>query len=159
MFIWFKNHIKYFILLSFFILINCQFQEPYKNHGIVFLKNRSDKLILNKSNKNDVINIVGQPHSKSITNENEWIYIERILTKGEYHKLGRNILKENNVLVLRFDKYGILKDKEFFDKDDKNKIEFSKKNTDNKLSQKSLIEKFLTSIRTKMYSNTKSNTD
>ncbi len=123
------------------------------------MKNRSDKLILNKSNKNDVINIVGQPHSKSITNENEWIYIERILTKGEYHKLGRNILKENNVLVLRFDKYGILKDKEFFDKDDKNKIEFSKKNTDNKLSQKSLIEKFLTSIRTKMYSNTKSNTD
>ena len=123
------------------------------------MKNRSDKLILNKSNKNDVINIVGQPHSKSITNENEWIYIERILTKGEYHKLGRNILKENNVLVLRFDKYGILKDKEFFDKDDKKKIEFSKKNTDNELSQKSLIEKFLTSIRTKMYSNTKSNTD
>ena len=119
----------------------------------------SDKLILKKSNKNDVINIIGQPHSKSITNKNEWIYIERILTKGEYHKLGRNILKENNVLVLRFDKYGILKDKEFFDKNDKKKLEFSKKNTDNELSQKSLIEKFLTSIRTKMYSNTKSNTD
>jgi len=123
------------------------------------LKNRSDKLIIDQSNKNDAINVIGQPHSTSISNKNEWIYIERILTKGEYHKLGQNILKENNILVLRFDKYGILKDKVFFDKNDKKKLEFSKKNTDNELSQKSLIEKFLTSIRTKMYSNTKSNTD
>ncbi len=123
------------------------------------MKNRSDKLIIDQSNKNDAINVIGQPHSTSISNKNEWIYIERILTKGEYHKLGQNILKENNILVLRFDKYGILKDKVFFDKNDKKKLEFSKKNTDNELSQKSLIEKFLTSIRTKMYSNTKSNTD
>ena len=42
-----------------------------------------------------------------------WIYIERIFTKGKYHKLGQNILKENNVLVLTFDKYGVLKKKIF----------------------------------------------
>ena len=64
---------------------------------------------MNQSNINDVIDILGQPHSKSISDDNQWIYIERVLTKGEFHKLGQNILKTNNVLILSFDKYGILK--------------------------------------------------
>ena len=94
--------------------------------GILFLKNRADILEVNKTNKNDVISKIGQPHSKSISNENEWIYIERILTKGEYFKLGQNILKENNVLNLEFDNYGNLTKKIFLDKNSKQKIEFSK---------------------------------
>ena len=139
--------------MSFISLIGCQLQDPYNNHGIVFLKNRSEKLIVNQSNKNDVLNIVGQPHSKSINDDNEWFYVERVLTKGEYHKLGQNILKENNILVLKFDKYGVIKEKTFLNKDSKNKINFSQNETKNELSQKSFIERFLSSIRTKMYSN------
>ena len=133
------------------ILIGCQFQEPSNNHGIVYLKNRSEKLKINYSNTNDVIKIIGIPHSKSINNDNYWIYIERVLTKGEYHKLGRNIIKANNVLVLQFDKYGVLKKKEFLDKNDLKNINFSEKKTKNKLTQKSFVEKLLTSIRSKMY--------
>ena len=34
---------------------------------------------------------MGQPHSKSITDENVWIYLERTLGKGKYHKLGSNM--------------------------------------------------------------------
>ena len=108
---------------------------------------------MNKSNKNDVLDIIGQPHSKSINDENEWFYVERILTKGEYHKLGRNILKENNILVLNFDKYGVIKRKTFLDKNNKNKVLFSEKKTENKLTQKSFVERFLSSVRTKMYGN------
>ena len=147
------HYLKYFILIPLIILNSCKLQEPYKNHGIVFLENRSNKLITNKTNKNDVIKIIGEPHSKSIDNDNEWIYIERILTKGEYHKLGQNILKENNILILNFNKYGILIDKKLLSKKDKNKLTFSKNKTENKLSQKSFVEKFLTSIRNKMYKN------
>ena len=147
----FNNHLKY--LLIFIILYGCQLQEPTKNHGIVFLKNRSDKLTINNSNKNDVLKIIGQPHSKSINDDNEWFYIERVLTKGEYHKLGRNILKTNNILVLNFNKYGILVDKNFLNKNDKKQIAFSKAKTSNELTQKSFVEKFLTSIREKMYGN------
>ena len=147
------HYLKYFILIPLIILNSCKLQEPYQNHGIVFLENRSNKLITNKTNKNDVIKIIGEPHSKSIDNANEWIYIERILTKGEYHKLGQNILKENNILILNFNKYGILVDKKLLNKKDKNKLTFSKNKTENKLSQKSFIEKFLTSIRNKMYKN------
>ena len=147
----FKHFINFFLLISLFILLACQFQEPNKNHGIVFLKNRSDQLIVNKTNKNDVLNIIGHPHSKSFDNENEWIYIERTISKGEYHKLGRHILKNNNVLVLKFDKYGILKNKIFLNKNDKNKVKFSNKKTDNELAKKSFIQKFLQSVQSKMY--------
>ena len=115
------------------------------------MKNRSDQLIVKKTNKNDVLNIIGHPHSKSFDNENEWIYIERTISKGEYHKLGRHILKNNNVLVLKFDKYGILKNKIFLDKNDKNKVKFSNKKTDNELAKKSFIQKFLQSVQSKMY--------
>tara|TARA_B100000963_G_C22470450_1_gene599876 strand:- start:349 stop:810 length:462 start_codon:yes stop_codon:yes gene_type:complete len=149
----FKHFINLFLFISLFILLACQFQEPNKNHGIVFLKNRSDQLVVNKTNKNDVLNIIGHPHSKSFDNENEWIYIERTISKGEYHKLGRHILKNNNVLVLSFDKYGILKDKIFLDKNDKNKVAFSNKKTENELAKKSFIQKFLQSVQSKMYGN------
>ena len=107
----------------------------------------------NKSNQNDVIKIIGQPHSKSIDDKNEWVYFERILTRGDYHKLGQNILKESNVLVLNFDKFGILKNKKLFNKNDKNELKFSKKETENELTRKSFVEKFLSSIRQKMYRN------
>ena len=151
----FIHFIKYKFLISilFIILISCKLQEPSKNHGIIFLKNRSDNLIVNSSNKNDVLKIIGQPHSTSINNDNEWIYIERVFTKGDYHRLGQNVLKSNNVLVLEFDKYGILKEKKLLNKYDKNEISFSKKNTENELSQKSFVERFLSSVREKMYRN------
>ena len=126
MFIFFKYHKVYIIFIVSIFLLNCQLQEPSKNHGIVFLENRANKLTINKNNKNDVLNIIGQPHSKSINNEDKWIYIERILTKGEYHKLGQNVLKANNILILEFDKYGILKTKELLKKEDIKKLSFSK---------------------------------
>ena len=82
------------------------------------------KVIVNKSNKNDIIRIFGQPHATSQNEEDTWIYFERILTKGKYHKLGRHVVKENNVLVLEFDKFGIIKNKKLYTKDDINKIAF-----------------------------------
>ena len=115
------------------------------------LKNRAELVKINKTNKNDVLKIIGQPHTLSTFSENEWIYFERTLTKGEFLKLGRNVLKTNNILILSFDKYGILKDKNFLDKSSKNEVVFSDKTTDNNLKQKSFVEQFLSSLRNKMY--------
>ena len=139
------------LIIIFFISISCQLQEPYNNHGILNLKNRSNKLTIGKSNKNDTLDIIGQPHSRSVDDNNEWIFFERVLTKGDFHKLGQNVLKSNNILILKFDKYGILENKQLFDKDAQNKIAFSKGNTENNLTQKSFVEKFLSSLRAKMY--------
>ena len=147
----FKYHSIIFLFITFLILLGCQLQEPAKNHGILFLDNRSKKLTINKSNKNDVIKILGQPHSKTFDQNDTWIYIERTLTKGKYHKLGRHELKTNNTLILSFDKYGILENKDFYNKEDINKIKFSKKTTSNDLSKKSFVESFLQSVKKKMY--------
>mgnify|MGYP001170928302 CR=1 FL=1 len=155
MFFLLKYH-KFFLLFPFFIILNaCQLQEPANNHGILFLENRSNQLILQKTNKNDVLRIIGQPHSKSIDDDNTWFYIERTLTKGKYHKLGKHVLKTNNVLVLEFDKYGVLKIKEFLNKDDLRKIAFSENATQNELTKKSFVEKFLSSVKQKMYGSKK----
>ena len=62
----FKNHFTKLFITLFIILTGCQLQEPTKNHGIVFLENRSNKLILNKSNKNDVIKTIQKFQSRVI---------------------------------------------------------------------------------------------
>ena len=149
----FKNHKNFYLLPFFIIFLACQFQEPLKTHGIIYLENRSQKVIVNKSNKNDIIRIFGQPQATSQNEEDTWIYFERILTKGKYHKLGRHVVKENNVLVLEFNKFGIIKNKKLYTKEDINKIAFLEKKTENKLSQKSFVESFLQSVRQKMYKN------
>ena len=122
-------------------------REPSKKHGILFLENRSNQLIVKKNNKNDVVKLLGYPHTKSFNDDDDWVYIERILTKGSFHKLGQNVLKSNNVLVLSFDKYGVLVNKNFLDKDDINKLKFSKKITENNLAKRSFLESFISSIK------------
>ena len=155
MYIFVKKHYCKILLLSFIILIGCQIQEPVKNHGILFLENRSKVLIVNKTNKNDVIKIIGQPHTRSLDDDQIWIYVERVLTKGKYHKLGQHVLKENNTLVLDFNKFGVLSSKKFYTKDDLKKIKFTEKSTENKLSKQSFVESFLQSVKQKMYSQRK----
>ena len=142
---------KFLIIIFFNSLFSCQLQDPTNTHGINFLKNRSDKLILDKSNINDVIKVIGAPQARSVTDNNEWYYFERTLSKGKFHELGRHVLKENNVLVLNFDKYGILTQKEFYSKEDMKKIKYSEMKTENPVTQKSFVSSFLQSVRQKMY--------
>ncbi len=155
MFFLFKYHKKLIIFILFIILSACQLQDPNKTHGIVFLENRAKKLIINTSNKNDVVKVIGLPQIKSEIDNNTWMYLERTLTKGKFHKLGKHVLKDNNVLVLSFNKYGILEFKEFLNKEDINKIKFSEKTTENDLNRKSFVQSFLESVKQKMYSNRK----
>ena len=154
MFRFVKNHFLSLIIILL-IITGCQLKEPVNKHGILFLENRSNQLVINKNNKNDVIKLIGSPHTKSITNKNDWIYIERVLTKGDFHKFGQKVIKTNNVLILTFNKFGIIENKIFLNKEDINKLNFSKKITENNLAKRSFMESFLSSIRSKMYSNKK----
>ena len=149
------THKIYLFLILFIFIINCSAQKVTRIHGNLSLKNNENKILINKSNKNDVIRIIGQPHTRSLDNNNEWFYFERIFTKGEYHKLGRNLLKSNNVLIVEFDKFGVLKNKVFLNKSDLKKVKFSEEITENNLTQKSFVQRLLTSIKEKMYANRK----
>lgn len=144
-----NNFSKKLIIIFFFILYSCKLQEPIKSHGILFLENRAKKLNINTTNQNDVISIFGYPH---IEDEKNWIYFERVFSRGQYHRLGQNVLKENNILILEFNKFGILEKKQLFNKNDIKKISFSEKKTDNNLSKRSFVQTLLQSIKQKMYS-------
>ena len=141
--------IVYLLLLLLFI-ISCQRKEIVKTHGISYLEKREKLIFVNKSNKNDTINIFGQPASRGMADENLWIYVERTITRGKLLKLGRSLLKKNNVLVLEFDKYGVLKKKEFYNKDKMKKLTFTKNVTENELRKENFIYSFLSSVRQKM---------
>ena len=131
-------------------MLSCQRHEVIKTHGVSYLDKREKLIHINKSNKNDTVLVLGQPATKGMTNDNMWIYIERTLTKGKMHRLGRNYLKKNNVLILEFDKFGILRKKEFYDKDDMKKVAFAKEKTENDIRKENFIYSFLSSIRQKM---------
>ena len=147
-----RKHIKFIsTTILFFFLTNCGFKDVNRTHGINFLENRGKSLIINESNKNDVVKLIGVPHSKSLTDDNTWIYFERVITTGKLHKLGTNVLDKNNVLEIKFDSYGILKSKKIIKKGDMNKVAYSKKKTVNVVEQKSFVGKFLSSMKQKMY--------
>ena len=132
-------------------IYSCQHNDVIKTHGVAYLNKREKLIIVNKTNKNDTISILGQPSTKGMVDDNLWIYIERTRTRGKLLKLGRNYLKKNNVLVLEFDKYGILQKKDFFNREDMNKIKFAKDVTENELRKENFIYSFfLSSVRQKM---------
>ena len=139
-----------YLILIFIFITSCQRNEVIKTHGISYLEKREKLIIVNVSNKNDAIQIFGQPSTKGMTNDNLWIYIERTLTRGKLTKLGKNYLKKNNALVLEFDKYGILRKKEFYNKDKMKRLAFTKNITENEIRKENFIYSFLSSIRQKM---------
>ena len=140
----------YLLVIILFFITACNQNEVIKTHGIAYLDKREKLIIINKSNKNDTVNILGQPSTKGMTNDNLWIYIERTITRGKLLKFGRNYIKKNNVLVLEFDNYGILKKKEFYDKEKMKKVDFAKNITENDIRKQNFIYSFLSSIRQKM---------
>jgi len=140
-----------FLLLTCLIFFTgCQRNEVIKTHGIAYLDKREKLIIVNKSNKNDAIKVLGHPATKGMTDDNLWIYIERTKTRWKLLKLGRSYLKKNNVLILEFNKYGVLNKKEFYDKESMKKINFAKAITENDIRKENFIYSFLSSIRQKM---------
>ena len=140
----------FLLLISFLFLESCKREALIKTHGIAYLEKREKLILIKESNKNDTIKVLGQPSSKGLTNNNMWIYIERTKTRGKLLKLGRSHLTKNNVLILEFDKYGILQKKEFYDKEDMKRVDFAKAITENDLKKENFIYGFLSSIRQKM---------
>ena len=118
-----------YIIICSLIVGNCNIKSIEKYHGVTNLESKQKKLIISKSNKNDIIDILGPPSTKSLLNNNLWIYIENKKTKSSLFKLGKSRVETNNVLVLEIDKFGILKDKKIYNKDDQNKILFTKDTT------------------------------
>jgi len=111
---------------------------------------KQKNLIVKKINKNDVKKILGHPSTVAVFDNSIWIYIERTRTKGKLLKFGQNITSKNNVLALEFDEYGILIKKDFYNKNQINKINFAETATGTVTREKNFIYSFLSSLRQKI---------
>jgi outer membrane protein assembly factor BamE (lipoprotein component of BamABCDE complex) len=141
---------KLYIFFLFLILSNCSFKPVVKHHGVHFLEKKQNLLTINKSNKNDIQKILGNPSTTSKFDNDVWIYIERKQTQSQLKNLGRMKILKNNVLVLEIDKYGILKKKQFYNQDDMEKVEIVKATTEAGFVKNSFIYNFMSSMRQKV---------
>ena len=143
------NKILYIILISF-IVSNCTFKPVVKHHGVPFLEKKQSQLVVNKSNKNDIKKILGNPSTTSKFDNDLWIYIERKQTQSKISNLGQMQIYKNDILVLEIDDYGILKKKEFYNKDDMENIKVVQATTEAGFKRNSFIYDFLSSMRQKV---------
>ena len=118
-----------YIIICSLIVGNCKIKSIEQYHGVTNLEDKQKKLIISKSNKNDIIDTLGPPSTESLLTNNLWIYIENKKTKSSLFKLGKTRIEANNVLVLEIDRFGLLKNKKIYNKDDQNKILFTKDTT------------------------------
>ena len=141
--------ILYIIFFSL-IVANCSFKPVVKHHGVPFLEKKQASLVVNKSNKNDIRKILGYPSTKSKFDDDIWIYIERKQTQSKLRNLGKMKIFKNDVLVLQIDSYGILKKKDFYNKDDMKDIKIARDSTKDAYNRNAFIYDFLSSMRQKM---------
>ena len=138
------------IVILFFLITSCSINKVIKKHGVRNLEEKQAKLIIEKSNKNDIQLILGPPSTQSTFDSDVWIYIEREITNEKLIKLGKEKLLTNNVLILEINSQGKLIDKKFYDMNDMNEIKLSSLKTESKYGKKSFVYDFLSSMRQKI---------
>ena len=141
------------VLYIFLILItvtNCTPKKVVKHHGVPFLEKKQNSLVVNESNKNDIVKILGNPSTTSKFDNDTWIYIESKKTQSELKNLGQMKIYKNDILVLEIDELGILKKKEFYNLENMNDIKVAKEITGTIYSKNSFIYEFMSSMRQKI---------
>ena len=109
---------NFYLIFIFIFILNCSFNKVVKHHGVHFLEKKHQKLTINKTNKNDVLKLLGRPSTKSTFDNDVWIYIERKISTGKLHYLGKEKLLVNNVLVLELNNVGLLSSKKLYKKNE-----------------------------------------
>ena len=143
------KNILYLFIISL-IVTNCSFEKVVRHHGVSFLEKKQKNLIINKTNKNEIIEILGKPSTQSKFNNDVWIYIERKQTQSQFKNLGKMKIYKNDELVLEIDDYGLLKKKDFYNVNDMKKIDIVKKTTEGNITKNSFIYDFMSSLRQKI---------
>ena len=141
--------ILYIILLSL-IVTNCSMKKVVNHHGVPSLEKKQNNLQINKTNKNDIIKILGKPSTTSKFDNDIWIYIESKQTQSELKNFGKMKIYKNDVLVLEIDEYGLLKKKDFYNQNDMNNIVVAKDTTGKKFKKNSFLYDFFSSMRQKI---------
>ena len=138
-----------FFILSLFISA-CTLKKVERHHGVNFLNKKQEKLTINRSNKNDILKLLGSPSTKSTFDNDLWIYIERKTDNSSLTKFGSERIIVNNVLLLEINNVGLLASKEFLDLTKMQDLKFAKQTTEGQYKKSTFLYDFLSSMRQKI---------
>ena len=143
--------IKYFYILLFITIINCSGNKVSNFHGTKQLEKKYNDIVINKSNKNDILKIIGPPSTVSDFDENKWFYFERLKSNQTILKLGNQIIKKNNVLIVELNNNGILKNKYLLNMSNMNDVKYLNEITTKDFKNKdSFVRGIFSSFREKI---------
>ena len=123
------SFINFILIILFIFTVNCSGNKVSNFHGSKSLDDKFNKIKPNYTNKNDIIKIIGPPSSISDFDKNKWFYIERLKTNQSLLKLGSQKIQKNNILIVTFNKSGMLQSKKLLDLNNMNDIKFLEKTT------------------------------
>ena len=141
---------KIFLIILTIFITGCKLNKVVNHHGIHNLEAKSQELLINQTNINQIKSLLGPPSSTSYFDEDILIYLERKTSNSKLLKLGKKKLIANNVLLLEVDNRGMLINKEFLNQDDLNKLTFTNKTTDTIGDQESFVSRALSGVITKI---------
>ena len=140
---------RIFYIFLFLFIINCSTNKVSNNHGFISLQEKFEKITINKTNKNDILKIIGPPSSISNFDKNKWFYIQTKKENQSLFKLGIKKIEKNNILIVKFNNKGILERKKILNLNDMNDIKYSKDITEKEFKQNNTLYKIFSSLREK----------
>ena len=141
---------KFIIIIIFLFIVNCSGNKVSNFHGSKQLEAKFNLIKLNVNNKNDLVRLIGPPSSISDFNNNKWFYIERLKTNQSLIKLGNQKIKKNNVLIVKMDKLGIVREKKLLDLESMNDVKYFKATTEKDFKRDNMLYNVFSSLREKI---------
>ena len=141
---------KYILIIIFLSTLSCAKDKVRNNHGTLSLEKKYNKILIKKTNSNEILSIFGPPSTKSNFDNNIWIYIERKKANRSIFKLGTQKIEHNNIVIIEINKRGMVVKKDFLDINDMKEYKFSDKSTETSYNKNSYISGVIKSLKTKI---------
>ena len=146
-----KNFIKLIFLYSLILLLIYSCSPRISRHGNFFTKEEIKILESTKLNKSQILEILGQPSTKSTFSDNIWYYIYFIQKEKAHFKV-KNY--QNTILKIKFDKKQTVIDYNIIKNNKSVKVTISDDVTDNTAYKRGLVRELLDSFVRRLEDNT-----
>ena len=141
---------KFIIIIIFLFIVNCSGNKVSNFHGSKQLETKFNIIKVNKTNKNDLVKLIGPPSSVSDFDNKKWFYIERLKTNQSLIKLGNQKIEKNNVLIVQLDNFGVVREKKLLDLENMKDVKYLNTTTEKDFKNESILYNIFSSLREKI---------
>ena len=129
------------LMIVFTLIYNCS--PRISRHGNIFSDDELKILQTTRLNKSEIIEILGQPSTKSTFSDNIWYYIFFIQKEKAYFRVKNS---SNKVLIIKFDDKQNVKTYNIIKNNQSIKIKTVKVDTDNSVFKRGIARELLDSF-------------